>query len=217
MFLSIIMPCKNEKDSVGDCVKSAKEFLNKNDIDGEILVVDASDDNSAKLAEENGAKVITQTTRGYGEAIREGVYNANGDYIIVGNCDGTYDFSLIGCFVKCFNEDYDYINGDRLINGIEFNLSYFTAKFLSKISKHKGKTYINDVSSGFYGFSKELLDKLNITSNGKNFIPEFIYKVSESDALTCEIPVFSRTGSVKHKKGNILKHGYNMLRYILAT
>ena len=220
MYLSIIMPCKNEKDTIVSCIESAKKFLSEYNVGGEILVIDGgSTDGSRRLAKKHGAKVISQTKEGYGTAIKEGINRSNGDYIIVGDCDGTYDFSTLNGFVQCFKNNYDYVNGDRLVHGIEFNLSFFVAKFLSKINKHKkiASVDISDISSGLFGFSRDLINKVQINSEDKNFVPELIHKANEVDAKLCEVPVCLNSVQVKHSNKNVLRSCYNTVKYLLLV
>ena len=93
LSLTILMPCLNEVSTVGISIREAAAFLEKNQIRGEILVVDnGSGDGSAHLAESCGARIMVQPERGYGNALRMGMANSRGKVIILGDCDTTYDF-----------------------------------------------------------------------------------------------------------------------------
>ncbi len=77
--LTILMPCLNEEKTVALCVDEAKRFLSEHSISGEILVVDnGSTDNSAAEARLHGARVISVSERGYGNALRNGIASAFG-------------------------------------------------------------------------------------------------------------------------------------------
>ena len=94
MELTILMPCLNEAPAVADCVREAATYLKSRNIPGEISVVDnGSNDHSRELAAAAGGRVIIIPERGYGNAIRGGILAAKGKYIIIGDCDGSYDFS----------------------------------------------------------------------------------------------------------------------------
>ena len=59
MELTILMPCLNEEKTIGRCIKKAQSFIEKNNINGEVLIADnGSTDKSIIIAEELGARVI---------------------------------------------------------------------------------------------------------------------------------------------------------------
>ena len=59
--LTILMPCLNEEETIGICIKKAKDYLKKNNIDGEILIVDnGSSDESISIAKKLGARICIE-------------------------------------------------------------------------------------------------------------------------------------------------------------
>ena len=84
--LTILMPCLNEAKTVALCVRSAREFLQRAGIAGEVLVADnGSTDGSQALAEAAGARVVPVPQRGYGAALLGGIAAAQGRYVIMGD------------------------------------------------------------------------------------------------------------------------------------
>ncbi|MEK7214068.1 MAG: glycosyltransferase, partial [Chloroflexota bacterium] len=60
-FVSIVMPCLNERDSIGECVDEAFAVLKGNAIAGEVVVSDnGSLDGSVEIALQHGARVVHQ-------------------------------------------------------------------------------------------------------------------------------------------------------------
>ena len=112
--VSVVMPCLNEEEAVGVCIKKANKALDNLDIKGEIIVVDnGSTDNSVAVAEKEGARVIFESEKGYGSAYLKGFKEARGDIIVMGDADNTYDFSQIGRFILPLKEGYDFVIGYR--------------------------------------------------------------------------------------------------------
>jgi len=68
--LSVVMPCLNERATVGTCVQKALARW-ADGIRGEVIVADnGSTDGSQQIAREHGARVVPIETPGYGSALR---------------------------------------------------------------------------------------------------------------------------------------------------
>src|SRR5438105_398087 len=118
-FISIVMPCLNEKKTVVTCVTKALGWLERSGYDGEVVVVDnGSTDGSDAIARAAGARVEYESRRGYGAALRRGFAVARGDWLIMGDCDDTYEFSRLDDLVAPLVGGYDLAVGDRFAGGI---------------------------------------------------------------------------------------------------
>ena len=148
--LTIIMPCRNEAATVGLSVDEAKTMLDRSGISGEILVVDnASDDHSGKAAEEHGARVVSEDSVGYGNAIRRGIREAWGEVLVIGDCDTTYDFSYAENMFRMIEKDgFDLVIGDRFVLPMEkgaMSLSHkIGVRFLSALGRIRFRTDVHD-------------------------------------------------------------------------
>ena len=99
--LTILMPCLNEAETLGKCIKKARTFLDENHVDGEILIADnGSTDRSQEIAVKEGARVINVVKKGYGSALISGCRTAKGKYVIMGDSDDSYDFSNLMPFLE---------------------------------------------------------------------------------------------------------------------
>jgi len=108
--LSVIIPCLNEEQGIGICVKKSLEAFEKAGIRGEVVVVDnGSTDRSPEIAEASGARVICESKKGYGQAYLRGFSEAHGKYLVMGDADDTYDFLEIPKFLDKLREGYDYV------------------------------------------------------------------------------------------------------------
>src|SRR3954451_19312220 len=67
LTVSVVIPCLNEEDNIEACVTKALVAMREAGIAGEVVVADnASEDRSAELARAAGARVVSETRRGYG-------------------------------------------------------------------------------------------------------------------------------------------------------
>ena len=112
MKLSILMPCLNEAETLATCIRKALCWLEKSGTEGEVVVADnGSTDGSQEIARKNGARVVDVPVRGYGSALFYGSMAADGDLIIMGDADDSYDFSDLDAFVSKLDEGYDLVMG----------------------------------------------------------------------------------------------------------
>ena len=131
MELTILMPCLNEVETLGACIVRARELIDNNNIDGEILISDnGSTDGSQKKALENGARVVECPTKGYGATLQWGIENAKGDYILMGDSEDSYHFDEAMPMIQKLREGFDVCMGTRLKGKIMPNAMPFLNKHL---------------------------------------------------------------------------------------
>ena len=71
--VSVVIPCLNEAQSIEESVRRARQALEDNGLEGEVVVADnGSTDGSPELAQRAGARVVHETRRGYGSAYLAG-------------------------------------------------------------------------------------------------------------------------------------------------
>ncbi len=218
--VSIVMPCLNEKDGVAFCVKTAVRALKDNNIDGEVLVVDnGSSDGSAELAQASGARVILQELKGYGQAYKKGISQARGRFILIGDADGTYDFSDIMKFIEPLRQGYDFVNGNRMRGKIHKDAMsllnrYFGNPFLSILLNLFFKSGLSDVYCGMKAFTMLAYDKIKPISTGMEFALELIINASRFRLRTKEVPIelFPRKGKSKLRP---FRDAWRSIRFML--
>ena len=154
--LTILMPCLNESRSLAWCIKEGQTYVRTNGISAEIVVADnGSTDGSPRIARECGARVVRVSQKGYGNALIAGIRESQGKYIIMGDCDGSYDFSQCGFILEKLREGYGLVVGNRYQGGIEkgampFLHRYFGVPLLSlmgRCRRGKGNQH-QEISSG---------------------------------------------------------------------
>lgn len=192
--VSILMPCLNEENSVGICVKKALCFLEENQICGEVIVADnGSSDHSADIAEQMGARVIAVPERGYGAALRAGIAAAKYAYVIFADSDDSYNFLEIRPFYDCLKEGTDMVIGNRFMGGIEPGAMpvlhrYFGNPFLSGLGKRLYRVEVSDFHCGLRGARKDVLLSLDLCTTQMEFASEMIVKGALAGIKMKEIP-----------------------------
>ena len=166
--LSIIIPARNEAAVIGDIVASLRQHYPQ----AEILVVnDGSEDETASLAAESGARVITHpVSLGNGAAIKSGARAARGDVFVMMDGDGQHRAENIGSLLDKLDEGYDMAIGAR-DSGSHAGVGRLAANglynvFDSIISGHR----ILDLTSGFRAVRGDLFKKfLYLLPNGFSY------------------------------------------------
>jgi glycosyltransferase involved in cell wall biosynthesis len=166
--LSIIIPAKNEAAIIGEVVLSVRQHFPA----AEILVVnDGSDDQTASLAEESGARVITHpVSLGNGAAIKAGARAAQGNVFVMMDGDGQHKAENIRSLLEKLDEGYDMAIGAR-DSGSHAGVGRLAANglynvFASMISGHR----ILDLTSGFRAVRADLFKKfLYLLPNGFSY------------------------------------------------
>lgn len=117
--LSIVMPCLDEADTVGNCVLKALYTLERAGISGEVIVADrGSRDDSIEIAELLGAHVLhVDGAADYETALKAGLEAARGKYVVIGTADDSYDFSQAHQFYHKLRNGADLVHGCRLPSG----------------------------------------------------------------------------------------------------
>jgi glycosyltransferase involved in cell wall biosynthesis len=178
--LTILMPCLNEAETIAACVTKALAFLAGHGVSGEVLVADnGSTDGSQKIAAELGARVIAVADKGYGAALRGGIAQARGRYIIMGDADDSYDFSALEAFVERLRAGADLVMGNRFRGGIERNAMpplhrYLGNPVLSWLGRLLFRIETGDFHCGLRGFNAASIRSLNLRTTGMEFASEMV-------------------------------------------
>ncbi len=193
--LTILMPCLNESRSLAWCIKEGETYVRTNGISAEIVVADnGSTDESPKIARECGARVVRVSKKGYGNALIAGIRESQGKYIIMGDCDGSYDFSQCGFILEKLREGYGLVVGNRYQGGIEkgampFLHRYLGVPLLSLMGRWRYQVEIGDFHCGIRGFDREKALRLKLQCGGMEFATEIIGKFAKSGEKICQVPV----------------------------
>jgi glycosyltransferase involved in cell wall biosynthesis len=220
--VSIVMPCLNEEEAIKGCIDEARSALAVLGLSGEILVVDnGSTDRSVDVARSAGARVIHEPNRGYGNACRRGLREARGQFVVMGDSDGTYDFSALPLFVLPLLNGAEMVMGNRLNSAMEAGAMpwlhrYVGNPFLTKTMNVLFASDIADSHCGLRSIKKETLQELNLTSPGMEFASEFLIEAIQHRVRVDQVPIRSRRRFGGQPKLRTFRDGLRHLRLLLA-
>ena len=220
--LSVVMPCLNEAKTVATCINKALKAMREHGITGEIILADnGSTDNSQQIAKDLGCRVVDIKEKGYGNALKGGIKAARGTYIIMGDADDSYNFSLIHNFVFKLREGFDLVVGNRFIGGISKSAMPFTHRYfgnpgISFLGRTFFKAKIGDFYCGLRGFRNDAVNKWKLRSNGMEFAIEMIVKSAMLNMKITEIPTtLVPDGRDRKPHLRTWRDGWRTLRFLL--
>ncbi len=220
--LSIVMPCLNEAETLGRCLEKAAAYLRRSGIAGELLVADnGSTDGSQTIARAHGARVVSVAERGYGAALMGGIAAARGRYVIMGDCDDSYDFEALEPFVERLRAGYALVMGNRFKGGISPGAMpalhrYLGNPVLTRIGRIFFKSPIRDFHCGLRGFDKAAIEALDLRTTGMEFASEMVVKATLGGLRIAEVPTtLSPDGRSRRPHLRSWRDGWRHLRFLL--
>jgi glycosyltransferase involved in cell wall biosynthesis len=221
-FISIVMPCLNEHETVTTCVDKARSWLQQSGYAGEVLVVDnGSTDGSPELARAAGARVVFEPVKGYGSALRRGFKEARGDWLVMGDCDDTYEFGDLDSLMAPLAEGADMSIGNRFAGGIApgamtWSHRYIGTPAISFLLRVFTGLKVGDSQCGLRAFTRGALDRLDLKTDGMELASEMILKAARRGLNVADVPVpyAERLGEAKL---NTFRDGWRHLRFLLLA
>ena len=223
VLVTAVIPCLDEERTVGTCVAKALESFKSLGVAGEVVVVDnGSTDGTARTALAGGARVVHETVKGYGAALRAGIESAQGSIIVMGDGDDSYDWAAIGPFVRKIQEGYDLVIGNRFKGGILPGAMpplhrYLGNPVLSAITRLAFGVKVGDVHCGMRAFTKDAFARLQMGTPGMEFATEMIANAANHGLRIAEVPTRlypDKRGRPPHLR--TFRDGWRHLRFILT-
>jgi glycosyltransferase involved in cell wall biosynthesis len=219
--VSVVIPCLNEVETIAVCVRKAKAAIERRGLAGEVIVVDnGSTDGSPELAMEEGAHVLREPRRGYGNAYLAGLAAARGRYIVMGDGDDTYNFDEVDRFVEALEGGADFVMGSRLKGRIHKGAMpmlhrYVGNPVLTRVLNRFYGSGVSDAHCGMRALRRETLESLDLQMPGMEFASEMVIRASKAGLRIEEIPIeyHVRRGE---SKLNSFRDGWRHLRFLLV-
>lgn len=223
--VTILMPCLNEVETIGSCVKKALSSIARSGLQGEVLVADnGSTDGSIELARSLGARVVPVEKKGYGNALRGGIEAARGRWIVMGDSDDSYDFSSLEPFFERLKQGSELVMGCRMPRGggtimpgaMPWKHRWIGNPVLSMIGRVFFKCPVKDFHCGLRAFTRTAYEKMQLKTTGMEFASEMVIKATLKGLKIAETPItLHKDGRSRPPHLRSWRDGWRHLRFML--
>lgn len=221
--LTIIIPAYNEESRITTSLEKVAEYLGTQTYTYEILVVDdGSVDGTLEICRTFASKnswtrvLCYETNRGKGYAVRTGVLNAKGKYILICDADLATPIAELDGFWRFFEEGADIVIASRPLRAshlVKRQPFYreFAGRAFNLVVQALAVPGIHDTQCGFKLFRREAAEEIFqlCSLNRFSFDIEALHIAQKLGFQIKEAPVhwYHRPGS----KVSLLRDGCSML------
>jgi dolichol-phosphate mannosyltransferase len=189
----VLLPTLNEAETVGTVIDGFREAGFER-----VLVVDGdSDDGTRGIAADHGARVITQSGSGKGQAVREGVAEIEAPYVLMADGDGTYRPEDADAMLEpLFEGRAEHVIGNRFADmepGAMTRLNAVGNRLINRLFTAIHGRDLKDILSGYRAFTRSSFDRFQLDSDGFGIETELAAECVRQGVSTEVVPITYRS------------------------
>jgi len=215
--ITVVVPAKNEGQNIGQVLSRLPKDLH------EVILVDGrSQDDTVAVA--RGAypriRVLAQSGRGKGDALRLGFAAATGNLIVMLDADGSADPDEIPRFVAALEGGADFAKGSRFIeDGGSADITptrQLGNRFLSETANVLHGTHFTDLCYGYNAFWTRCLPFISLDVPGFEVETLINLRIADAGMKIVEVPSYEADRISGQSNLNTFRDGFRVLRTIAA-
>ena len=209
--LTLVIPAKNEKESLPQVLEELKKFNLKT-----LVVLEEQDVETINSIKNYKCKIINQSKKGYGNALIEGINNTTTKYFCIFNADGSFNPEELENMHRLVQyEKFDLVFGSRYEKNAGSDDDTIVTLIGNKIFSFLGKVFfslpLSDILYTFVLGDTEKVKKLRLTKEDFSFCVELPIKSKKADLKLTTNVAFERKRIGGKKKVNAFKDGFKIL------
>jgi glycosyltransferase involved in cell wall biosynthesis len=210
----VVMPAYNAEKTL---VKTYQEVINQDYVDKIILVDDASNDETSKIARslEHVTTVSHPQNMGYGanqKTCYQMALDAGADIVIMVHPDYQYTPKLIPAMASMIgNGLYHCVLGSRILGGYALKggmplWKYIANRFLTAVENILTGAKLSEYHTGYRAFSRELLESIPLEHNSDDFVfdnqmlTQILWAGYTVAEVSCPTKYFKEASSINFSK-----------------
>ena len=181
-------------------------------VNGEVLLIDSSQDQTPRLALSLGARVLRVPRKGLGRAYRDAIPFVRGQFVLMGDADCTYDFREIDGFVTQLRSGSQFVMGSRFRGNMQkgampLHHKYFGSPLTTLLADILFRLKLTDIHSGMRGLSTDALKRIDLKADGWEYASEMIVNAVRQNIEIDEIAInFFR--DVEGRESHVKRQGW---------
>ncbi len=185
----VLLPTLEEAETIGTVVDGFRAAGFEH-----VLVVDGhSTDGTREVARDHGARVITQSGSGKGQAVREGVEHVDREYVLMADGDGTYRPEDAEAMLEpLFDGRAEHVIGDRFADmedGAMTRLNRVGNRIINRLFTAVHGRDLQDILSGYRAFTRESFGRFQLDAEGFGIETELAVECVRNGVNTAVVPI----------------------------
>ena len=214
--LTLIIPAKNEEDSLPQVLDEIKNY----ECD-KIVILEESDIKTINAIKDFNCKLVYQTGRGYGNALIDGINNVKTEYTCIFNADGSFNPKYLDEMLNLCKNELDFVFASRYMkNGGSDDDTFLTTVgnfIFSMIGKIFFSLRLSDILYTFLLGKTYAFKKLDLKSDDFCLCVEMPIKARRLGMNFIDTPSYERKRIAGKKKVNEFRDGFKILIYMIKS